>query len=166
MFVGCPAVFNTQVSIRPNSVSRGWRRLRSLESAISRRDQGGRRGVSSESSAKRAFGRSQTLKNNVCASPPNSGKGMDAKMGQTSDPSPVPLRLVKAPERDTLSPKGECWFSGVTVSAGSAPLLRPPVIPKLETEEGPEYFPVVSPLAPMFSEKPAHKRDVEQPLAP
>jgi hypothetical protein len=49
---------------------RGWRRLRSLESAISRRDQGGSRGVSSQPSAKGASGRSQTLKDNVCASPP------------------------------------------------------------------------------------------------
>ena len=60
-------------NLRPNEISRmgraGWRRLRSLESAISRRDQGGGRGISSQPSAKRAFGRSQTLKNNVCASP-------------------------------------------------------------------------------------------------
>jgi hypothetical protein len=41
----------------------------------------------------------------------------------------------------------------------------PPVIPKLETKQGPEYFPVVSPHAPMFCEKPAHKRDIEHPLA-
>jgi hypothetical protein len=41
---------------------------------------------------------------------PNSGRGMDAKMGQTSDPSPVPLRLVKAPERDTLSPRERADF--------------------------------------------------------
>ena len=41
----------------------------------------------------------------------------------------------------------------------------PLVIPKLETKKGPEYFPVVRPLAPMLFEKPAHKRDVEQPLA-
>jgi hypothetical protein len=38
----------------------GWR-IRSLESAISRRDQGGGWGTSSRPSAKRAFGRSQTL---------------------------------------------------------------------------------------------------------
>ena len=44
-------------------------------------------------------------------------------------------------------------------------LRSPPIVPKLETKEGPEYFPVVNPLAPMFFEKPAHKRDVEQPLA-
>ena len=48
----------------------GWRRLRSLESAISRRDRGSGWRISSQPSAKRAFGRSQTLKNNVCASPP------------------------------------------------------------------------------------------------
>jgi len=41
---------------------------------------------------------------------PNSGKGMDAKMGQTSDPSPVPLRLENAPERDTLSPRERADF--------------------------------------------------------
>jgi hypothetical protein len=48
----------------------GWRRLHSFESAISRRDQGGSRGISSQPSAKGAFGRSQTLENNVYASPP------------------------------------------------------------------------------------------------
>jgi hypothetical protein len=49
---------------------RGWRRLRSLESAVSRRDQGRSLGISSQPSAEGAFGRSQTLKNNVRASPP------------------------------------------------------------------------------------------------
>jgi len=58
------------------------------------------------------------------------------------------------------------YLSARAPRSGSPPLLSPPIIPKLETEEGPEYFSVVSPLAPMFSEKPAHKRDVEQPLAP
>jgi hypothetical protein len=66
---GRPAVRATRLHRLHGQGNQGWRRLRSLESAISRRDQGGGRGISSQPSAKRAFGRSQTLKNNLCASP-------------------------------------------------------------------------------------------------
>ena len=58
------------------------------------------------------------------------------------------------------------WFLAHPITRSPDSTSSPPIVPKLETKEGPEYFPVVSPLAPMFSEKPAHKRDVEQPLAP
>ena len=49
-------------------------------------------------------------------------------LGKETDPSPVTLRLMKAPERDTLSPKGEgCLFSSMKnvetrVGAHRAPL--------------------------------------------
>ena len=66
-----PAKSSPDTAARQSRVGGGWRRLRSLESAISRGDQGGGRGVCSQPSAKGAFGRSQTLKNNVCANPPD-----------------------------------------------------------------------------------------------
>jgi hypothetical protein len=49
LFVICPAVY---YEMRRGLLFRGgWRRLRSLESAICRRDQGGGRGISSQPSA-------------------------------------------------------------------------------------------------------------------
>ena len=47
----------------------GRHRPHPLGSACFRRDKGGSRGGSSQPSAKRPSGRSQTLKNNLCASP-------------------------------------------------------------------------------------------------
>jgi hypothetical protein len=78
------------------AVAAGWRRLRSLESAISRRDQGGCRGISSKPSAKRAFGRSQTSKR-TCE---RIKKSCHSERSEESRPGSQPVPMVRA-ERDS-----------------------------------------------------------------
>jgi hypothetical protein len=83
LFVICPVAY---YEMRRRLLFKGgWGRLRSLESAISRGDRGRSRGISSQLSAKGAFGRSQTLENNLCASPPNRRALLQAAVTRKSE---------------------------------------------------------------------------------